>query len=136
MRAGVPQPPRRRHGQRVDGFVSAAFDALGARCVTQPVRVSGSRLLLNVDNGALGTLRVALLDAATREPIAGYELDACKPRRTNSVRAATLWNGNDDLTPLVGREVRLEFVGERTKLSSFYFDSTFAFDTPRTENVK
>jgi hypothetical protein len=120
-----------RYVQRVDGFVSADFDERNSRCLTQPVKITGSRLLLNVDNGALGTLRAALVDAKTNEPLAGFALDDCKPIRTNSVRHAVAWAKQADFAPLVGREVRLEFAGHRTKLFSFYFDPTLAVDDPQ-----
>lgn len=117
-----------RYVQRVDGFVSADFlttdpNSPDARCLIQPVKVDGSRLLVNVDSGALGTLRVALVDAATGEPIAGYTFDDSKPLRTNSVRAVAGWKGGADLTPLLGRQIRLAFEGNRTKLFSFYFET-------------
>jgi len=112
-----------RYVQRVDGFVSADFLTADARCLTQPVKVDGSRLILNVDSGALGTLRVALVDAATGEPLPGYSFDDCRPLRTNSLRAAAVWKGGDDLTPLLGRQVRPAFQGNRTKLFSFYFET-------------
>ena len=68
------------------------------------------------------TLRVALLDPQTREPLPGYSLEECQPLRTNSVRAAALWNGRDDLSSLAGRDIRLAFAANRTKLFSFYFE--------------
>src|SRR4029077_9458170 len=52
-----------RYVQRVDGFVSLDFEAGGGRCITAPVKVDGARLLLNLDTGALGSLRLELLDA-------------------------------------------------------------------------
>jgi hypothetical protein len=112
-----------RYVQRVDGFVSADFHTADARCITEPVEIDGSRLYLNVDSGALGTLRVALVDAETREPLPGYTLDDSKPIRTNCVKTAAVWKGGDDLTPLVGRRVRLAFAGNRTKLFSFTFET-------------
>lgn len=125
-----------RYVQRVDGFVSADFDELDSHCVTQPMKITGSRLMLNVDSGALGTLRVALLDAKTKKPIEGYGFDDCKPLRTNSVRAVAEWEKQRDLSALVGREVRLSFSGNRTKLFSFHFDPTFAVDSPATEPAR
>jgi hypothetical protein len=119
-----------RYVQRIDGFVSADFEGPDARCLTEPVRVVGSRLLLNVDSGALGTLRVGLVDGKSRQPIAGYELEACEPVRTNSVRAAVHWKNGGDLTPLVGRDVCVSLSGNRARLFSFYFDRAVAFDAP------
>lgn len=111
-----------RYVQRVDGFVSADFETADASCLTQVIKVTGSRLILNVDNGALGTLQVALVDPATQKPLAGYDLDDCRPVRTNSVRGAIRWKNRDDVSALVGRDVQLKFAGSRTKLFSFYFD--------------
>jgi hypothetical protein len=48
--------------QRVDGFVSANTGERAGRLRTAPVQITGDRLLLNLDTGALGELRVGLLD--------------------------------------------------------------------------
>jgi hypothetical protein len=96
-----------RYVQRVDGFVSLDFGADEGKCVTAPVKVDGSRLLLNVD--AQGELRVSLLDAP------GFTATV----RTNSTNAALPW----DLTALKGREVRLALSGTCAKLYSFRFES-------------
>ncbi len=110
-----------RYLQRVDGFVSLDFEAGGGRCQTRPVKVEGARLLLNVDTGALGELRVALLDER-EQPIQGFSRDACAHLRTNSTGAEVTWNPAADLSALRGREVKLEFTGTRTKLYSFRFE--------------
>ncbi|HEX4130775.1 MAG TPA: hypothetical protein VHZ24_12090 [Pirellulales bacterium] len=110
-----------RYTQRLDGFVSLDFDSAGGSCRTAPVKLDGPRLHVNVDTGALGTLRVALLDAAG-EPIAGYTLDDCRVLRTNATRAVVAWRAGDDLTSLAGQQVRLALVGARAKLYSFMFD--------------
>ncbi|MCX6908762.1 MAG: hypothetical protein NTY01_12060 [Verrucomicrobia bacterium] len=110
-----------RYVQRVDGFVSLDFDAAGGRCVTAPVKVDGARLLLNADTGALGQLRVGLLDAEG-QPISGFGADNCKVLRTNSTRAEAGWTGGTELAALKGREARLVFTGSRAKLYSFYFE--------------
>lgn len=110
-----------RYVQRVDGFVSLDFDAAGGRCVTASVKVDGPRLLLNVDTGALGQLRVGLLDAEGK-PISGFSTDDCKVLRTNSTCAEVGWTAASDLTALKGRDVRLTFIGSRAKLYSFRFE--------------
>lgn len=110
-----------RYVQRVDGFVSLDFDAAGGRCVTAPVKVDGARLLLNVDTGALGQLRVGLLDADGKS-ISGLAADDCKVLRINSTRAEVSWVGGSDLASLKGRAVRLAITGSRAKLYSFRFD--------------
>jgi hypothetical protein len=110
-----------RYVQRVDGFVSLDFEAAAGRCVTAPVKVDGAHLLLNVDTGALGALRVGLLDAAGK-PLAGFSANDCAVLRTNSTHAEVAWKGRSDLASLKGREVRLLFTGSRAKLYSFRFE--------------
>ncbi len=114
-----------RYVQRVDGFVSLDFDNGGGTCTTAPVKVESSRLLLNVDTGALGNLRVGLIDAAGK-PLAGFGVEQCTVLRTNSTHAAVVWKGQSDLSSLKGKEVRVSFTGSRTKLYSFYFDQSSA----------
>jgi len=110
-----------RYVQRVDGFVSLDFAATEGKCVTAPVKVDGARLLLNVDTGALGVLRVGLLDADGK-PLAGFSADECAVLRTNSTHAEVAWKGANAVSSLQGREVRLLFTGSRAKLYSFRFE--------------
>lgn len=109
-----------RYVQRLDGFVSLDFgDAIG-RAVTKPVKVEGTLLHLNLDSGALGAMRVGLLDAK-HQPIAGFSTDDCHVLRTNSTHAEVTWANATDLSALQGQEVRLVFQGSRARLFSFLF---------------
>ena len=110
-----------RYVQRIDGFVSLDFALDGGRALTAPVKVEGDRLRLNVDTGALGDMRVALL-GMDGKPLSGYTLDDSDRIETNSVRATVTWRGRGDLSALVGREVQLQFAGRRAKLYSFRFE--------------
>lgn len=110
-----------RYVQRVDGFVALEFEREGGRCVTVPVKADGSQLLLNVDTGALGSLRVAVLESSG-EAIPGLTADECEALRTNSTHAAVVWKSGEQLASLAGREVRLEFTGAAAQLFSFRFD--------------
>jgi hypothetical protein len=114
-----------RYVQRVDGFVSLDFGNDEGKCVTAPVKADGARLLLNVDTGALGQLRVGLLDADGKA-IGGHGVDECEILRTNSTRALVSWKGGGSLAALEGRDVRLTFAGSHAKLYSFHFEA----DTP------
>ncbi len=109
-----------RHVQRLDGFVSVDFAAERGRCVTEPVKVDGSRLVLNVDTGGLGDLRVALLNAAGK-PLAGWSADECDVIEANSTHAVVAWKGRTDLAALSGTEVQVVFTGARAKLYGFRF---------------
>lgn len=107
--------------QRVDGFVSANTGDEEGTLRTAPVKVTGGKLLLNLDTGALGELRVALLDAAGA-PIPGFGAADCVPLQINSLGAGVAWAATSDLSVLRGRDVRIEFRSRRTKLFSFRFE--------------
>ena len=107
--------------QRVDGFVSANTGDREGQLRTAPVRVTGSRLLLNLDTGALGELRVGLRDPAGRA-IPGYEMERGAALQINSLGAVVSWSGSADLAALQGREVQLEFRSTRTRLYSYRFE--------------
>lgn len=111
-----------RYVQRLDGFVSLDFDKTDATCTTAPVKIDGPRLCVNVDTGALGNLRVGLLDEAGR-PIPGFGIDDCLPIHCNSVRATVVWKGRPDLAALKDKNVQVTFSGTRARLYSFYFDN-------------
>jgi hypothetical protein len=110
-----------RYVQRVDGFVSLDFANGGGGAVTAPVKVDGAALRVNMDSGALGALRVGLLDREGKA-LAGFGEDECDVLRTNSTGAVVSWKGSDDLSALQGREVQVVFLGARVKLYSFRFD--------------
>jgi len=111
-----------RHVQRVDGFVSLDFSAAGGRAVTEPVKVDGAKLRLNLDTGALGELRVALLDAERGAEIPGFASAECLPLQVNATGMVVTWKDRPDVAALRGRAVRVVFAGARTKLYSFRFE--------------
>ena len=110
-----------RYVQRIDGFVSLDTREREGFARTTPVKVNGTRLLLNVDTGALGELRVGVLDTSGK-PIPGFEIARCDYVESNHPAAAVSWGGSADMSALRGRDVRLEFRSTRTKLYSFRFE--------------
>jgi hypothetical protein len=110
-----------RHTQRVDGFVSLDFAAAGGRTQTVPLEIAGLRLVLNLDTGALGELRVGLVDGSG-QTVPGFGVEVCDPIQSNSCNAAVTWAGHGDLSKLKGRSLRLEFRASRARLFSFRFD--------------
>jgi hypothetical protein len=109
-----------RHVQRLDGFVSLDFDDAGGRALTAPVKIAGNRLLLNLNTGALGAMRVGLLDADGR-PFPGFSIEECRVLRLNSTHAEVVWQSAGDLASLAGNEIKLVFQGSRAKVFSFLF---------------
>lgn len=110
-----------RYVQRVDGFVSLDTGLREGVARTKPIRVTGKTLLLNLNTGALGEMRVALCDA-TGKPLAGFDAVRCDYVENNSSGAKVTWGGSSDLSALQGRNVCLEFRSTRTKLYSFRFE--------------
>lgn len=120
------EPPRggiRRVVQRLDGFMSADAPYRGGGFTTPPITFSGDRLVLNINASAAGTARVAVLDEKG-EPYRGFGLDDCDPIGRNRIRKVVTWGGNPDLSPLVGKTVRLKFEMRAAKLYSFQFEES------------
>ena len=107
-----------RHVIRVDGFVSLDF-AGGGSCTVGPVNIEGTRLRLNLDTGALGQVRVGLLDE-TGNAIGGFGVDDCEPLQVNSTHAIVSWKGRSALAGIAGRRVRLLLTGSRAKVFSVF----------------
>lgn len=110
-----------RHVHRIDGFVSLDFAAAGGRAATAPAKVTGPRLLLNLDGGALGELRVGLQDGNGR-PIEGFTEADCDIQRGNATGTVVTWKGRELPRELQGRHVSVTFSGRRMKLYSFRFE--------------
>jgi hypothetical protein len=110
-----------RYVHRLDGFVSLDFAQTGGRAVCAPVNVTGNKLLLNLDTGALGGLQVGLR-TATGELVPGFGVEDCELLVVNSTKAVVTWHGRSDLAALRGREVQVEVSGSRAKLYSLRFE--------------
>ncbi len=111
-----------RYIQRVDGFVSADFDWRGGSLTTAEVAVDGADLLLNLDTGALGHIRVGLRDDRGL-PLPGFETDACKVLQINSTGARVSWEEYGNVKDLEGRRVRVVLEGARAKVYGFRFET-------------
>lgn len=121
---GMPNPDHDgsicRLEQRLDGFVSADAANEGGEFTTPPITFKGRRLLLNIDGSAMGTGKVALLDADGKEML-GFSLADCDEFGWNSLAREVTWKGQNDLSAWAGKPVRLRFVMRAMKLFSFRF---------------
>ncbi|MFA6244138.1 MAG: hypothetical protein WC655_24565 [Candidatus Hydrogenedentales bacterium] len=106
--------------QRLDGFVSADAAYEGGELTTPTITFAGKSLVLNMDGSALGTGKVALLDADGSE-IPGFTLADCDEFGGNSLSRTISWKGNSDLSAWAGKPVRLKIVYRAMKLYSFRF---------------
>jgi hypothetical protein len=108
----------RRYVLRTDGFMSANAGHRQGELVTKPFTFEGEALELNYSTSAGGSLRVELVDAATR-PIAGFELHDGPLIVGDEIERVMRWKGN--LSMLNGRPVRLRFAMTECDLYSFRF---------------
>lgn len=110
-----------RYVQRLDGFVSLDTGDKEGRARTTPVAVNGRQLVLNVDTGGIGQLRVGLTDEHGNF-LAGHALEDCVPISTNATNRVVTWRGGSDLGALRARKVGVVFASTRTKLYSFRWE--------------
>ena len=105
--------------QRLDGFVSADFDASGGELVTPPLKFSGSSLQLNLNaEGGLGSSRI---QDSSGNPIPGFELATCKTLKSDSTNQTVHWKKGSNLSALNGQPIRLKFNLRGAKLYAFQF---------------
>lgn len=105
---------------RTDGFVSLHAPYAGGQCITRPLRFEGTSLELNVSTSAAGSVWVEIQDENGNR-IAGHALDDCDEIVGDSVTRTITWNGNADLSALVGKVVRLRFVLKDADVFAFRF---------------
>ena len=91
---------------------------------TQPVRCDFDRelkLAVNATADAKNPVRVAILDAATRQPIEGYSLDACRVLETDDVSQRVEWSAHRNVHLKGERPVRIQFElrGQKSRLYGF-----------------
>ncbi|MBM3263145.1 MAG: hypothetical protein FJY97_06920 [candidate division Zixibacteria bacterium] len=105
---------------RMDGFVSQDVGSSVGRLTTLPFTLEGNRLEINFDGSSRGWLKVELLDE-NFAAIPGFTEDKADRLAGNEVRRGVTWGGRADLTALMGRQLRLRFVGQSVKLYAFQF---------------
>ena len=106
--------------QRLDGFISADSAFSGGFLVTKPVTFTGSRLEVNYNASALGTIRVALLDEQG-EALPGHGIEDCDVLEGNSTAKTVTWKGKWSLSALADQPVQLRFEMRAAKLFAFQF---------------
>ena len=110
----------RRHGLRIDGFVSVHAKMAGGEMLTRPLVFAGGELVLNVSTSAAGSVRVELQDEGGY-PIAGYGLDDCPEIYGDDLERTVRWEGGGDVSALAGRPVRMRMVLKDADVYSFQF---------------
>ena len=126
----APSPPYvgsiHRARLRLDGYLSADAGNAGGQFVTPPIVFSGSRLELNADTGARGLVEIGLerveSDAAAWMPrVSDFSIGECDQVVCNSIARVVSWNGNEDVSSLAGKPVRMHVRMRNAKLYAFQF---------------
>ena len=106
---------------RKDGFISASADYKGGRLISRPIEISGNELILNLDTGAAGMIKLGMLDETNR-PIPGFSEDECIIIHTcNDTEKTVVWTEGADLTKLMGRKVKISMEVLDIDIYSFCF---------------
>lgn len=105
---------------RLDGIASARAGYRGGELVTQPVRFTGRRLLLNYATGAGGGIRVELQNRFG-EPLPGFTLDDAETLFGDRIDGAYRWKSGNDVSSLEGEPIRLRIELADCDLFSYRF---------------
>ena len=105
---------------RRDGFVSQDAGGDEGRLATVPFALPGGRLEVDMDASSRGWLGVEILDSSGHA-LWGYARAEADRLLFNDLAQTASWQGEADLSALVGREVRLRFIGQFVKLYGFQF---------------
>ena len=106
--------------QRVDGFVCAHFDYKGGKIMTCPWVCSGKDLIINLDAGMCGRVKVGLCNE-DGTPIEGFTTDDCQELTQNGIDVKVNFAGGD-LQALVGKKVKVVIEGANAKVFSLRFE--------------
>ena len=110
----------RRGVLRVDGFRSLHGGGYpGGTAITRPLVFQGTRLEINAATGAGGGIRIAILDAARKRPVPGYE--SSKEFYGDEIQHFVEFGEGGNLAPLSGKPIRLRFEMYEADLYSLKF---------------
>ena len=107
---------------RRDGFVSLDAGADKGFVLTKPIKLTGDRLLLNLDAGDNGSALVEILDEANKA-MPGFSRRSAVPVTGDAVRLPVSWKSGADITKLAGRTVRLKIHLHNASLFAFWTEA-------------
>ncbi len=97
-----------RYSLRIDGFTSVNAKYDGGFFITKSLILSGDPLIINYSTSAAGEMYVELLDSSN-EIISGFSKQDCDVIIGDEISRVVTWGGNEDLSSLKGKEVKLKF---------------------------
>ena len=106
--------------QRIDGFVSADSKEDG-ELVTRSVPCIGSKLIMNLKVEDDGYAKIGLLNEKGK-PISDFKIEKCDIFKGDQTDYSVSWNGNSNLTSLLGKQIKLVIKSKNCKVYSFRFE--------------
>lgn len=111
-----------RYSLRIDGFASVNAPYKGGYMVTKPFIFSGKKLEINYATSAAGEIRIEI-ENEKGIPFLDYSMKESDRIIGNQIKRIVSWNGNEDVSRLEGRPVRLRIYLKDADLYSLKFDS-------------
>lgn len=93
---------------RLDGFAAMRTRSKDGVLRTKTIIPQAGELTLNVKTAGHTSVQVQILDGETGQPIPGYTREESMAISGDHLFAAPRWEGNADLSDLVGKPIRIE----------------------------
>lgn len=110
-----------RYSLRIDGFTSVNAPYKGGYMVTKPFIFSGKKLEINYATSAAGEIRIEI-ENEKDIPFPDYSMKESDRIIGNQIKRIVSWNGNEDVSKLAGKTVRLRIYMKDADLYSLKFD--------------
>ncbi|CAL1520741.1 hypothetical protein MMC2321_04531 [Chitinophaga sp. MM2321] len=111
----------KRFSLRIDGFSSLSAPYNGGEMLTKPFVFSGKELEINYSTSAAGEIRIEIQDEKGKA-IPGYTLKDAQIIIGNEIKRIVSWNGNESVSKIAGKPVRLRIYMKDADLYSIKFN--------------
>jgi hypothetical protein len=105
---------------RRDGFVSMSGGDKECYLTTEKIKFDGKYFLVNVETS--GNLRVEIIDS-NNKVIPGFTKEDCLPFSGNNTKQIMTWKRNNNLSSLIGKQVKIKFYLTKGDLYSFWIST-------------
>lgn len=115
-----PTAHLRRYSMRLDGFTSLRGRYQGGAFISKPFTFKGNKLEINYSTSAVGEIKIELQDEQG-DPIPGFARDDSQVIIGNEISRVIEWNGNNDVSSLSGKTIRMRIYMKDADLYSLRF---------------
>jgi hypothetical protein len=116
-----PTANMKRYSLRLDGFTSINAPYSGGEVLTKPFTFTGQELEINYSTSAAGEIRIEIQDE-NGTPIPGFTMDDAQSIIGNEIKRIVSWNGNENVSALASKPVRLRIYIKDADLYSLKFN--------------